>query len=71
MNYRLNEYFQELLSLRKVYSEKDYESGRAHITANYTQSVLPGDNRLYISVQYKWIKSLKILTKKLFWKYAT
>ncbi|XP_078329579.1 receptor-type tyrosine-protein phosphatase epsilon-like [Crassostrea virginica] len=32
---------EELLSLRKVYSQKDYESGRAHITANYTQSVLP------------------------------
>ena len=53
MNYRWNEYFQELLSLRKVYSEKDYESGRTHITANYTQDVLPGDNRFYISVQHE------------------
>nr|XP_022311638.1 receptor-type tyrosine-protein phosphatase epsilon-like [Crassostrea virginica] len=37
----LSDEFEELLSLRKVYSEKDYESGRAHITANYTQSILP------------------------------
>nr|XP_022306102.1 receptor-type tyrosine-protein phosphatase epsilon-like [Crassostrea virginica] len=37
----LSSEFEELLSLRKVYSQKDYESGRAHITANYTQSVLP------------------------------
>ncbi|XP_078327528.1 receptor-type tyrosine-protein phosphatase alpha-like [Crassostrea virginica] len=33
--------FEELLSLRKVYSQKDYVSGRAHISANFTQSVLP------------------------------
>nr|XP_022311632.1 receptor-type tyrosine-protein phosphatase epsilon-like [Crassostrea virginica] len=37
----LSSEFEELLSLRKVFSQKDYESGRAHITANYTQSVLP------------------------------
>nr|XP_022305063.1 receptor-type tyrosine-protein phosphatase epsilon-like [Crassostrea virginica] len=37
----LSDEFEELLSLRKVYTQKDYESGRAHITANYTQSVLP------------------------------
>ncbi|XP_056002461.1 receptor-type tyrosine-protein phosphatase alpha-like isoform X1 [Ostrea edulis] len=33
--------FEELLSLRKEYLQKDYESGRANITANYTNSVLP------------------------------
>ncbi|XP_078327505.1 receptor-type tyrosine-protein phosphatase epsilon-like [Crassostrea virginica] len=32
---------EELLSLRKTYSQKDYVSGRVHISANYTQSVLP------------------------------
>ncbi|XP_056002462.1 receptor-type tyrosine-protein phosphatase alpha-like isoform X2 [Ostrea edulis] len=32
---------EELLSLRKEYLQKDYESGRANITANYTNSVLP------------------------------
>nr|XP_022311639.1 receptor-type tyrosine-protein phosphatase alpha-like [Crassostrea virginica] len=37
----LSSEFEELLSLRKAYSQKDYESGRTHITANYTQSVLP------------------------------
>ncbi|XP_078329582.1 receptor-type tyrosine-protein phosphatase epsilon-like [Crassostrea virginica] len=37
----LSDEFEELLSLKKVYTQKDYESGRAHITANYTQSVLP------------------------------
>ncbi|XP_056002460.1 receptor-type tyrosine-protein phosphatase alpha-like isoform X2 [Ostrea edulis] len=35
--------FEELLSLRKEYLQKDYESGRANITANYTNSVLPVD----------------------------
>nr|XP_022305539.1 receptor-type tyrosine-protein phosphatase alpha-like [Crassostrea virginica] len=33
--------FEELMSIRKVYSQKDYVSGRAHISANYIQSVLP------------------------------
>nr|XP_022303636.1 receptor-type tyrosine-protein phosphatase alpha-like isoform X2 [Crassostrea virginica] len=33
--------FEELLFLRKVYTQKDYVSGRVHISANYTQSVLP------------------------------
>ncbi|XP_078329583.1 receptor-type tyrosine-protein phosphatase alpha-like [Crassostrea virginica] len=37
----LSSEFEELLSLRKVYPQKDYKSGNAHITANYTQSVLP------------------------------
>ena len=46
-------YFQELLSLRKVYTQKDYESGRAHITANYTQSVLPGYKILYLIVHHE------------------
>ncbi|XP_078327619.1 receptor-type tyrosine-protein phosphatase alpha-like [Crassostrea virginica] len=33
--------FQELLSLMKAYSQKDYVSGRVHLSANYTKSVLP------------------------------
>uniref|UniRef100_K1RGD7 Receptor-type tyrosine-protein phosphatase U n=1 Tax=Magallana gigas TaxID=29159 RepID=K1RGD7_MAGGI len=31
----------ELLSLRKEYTQQDYISGRAQISANYTESVLP------------------------------
>lgn len=34
---------QELLSLRKEYTQREYTSGRAQISANYTQSVLPGN----------------------------
>ncbi|XP_062567727.1 receptor-type tyrosine-protein phosphatase alpha-like isoform X1 [Saccostrea cucullata] len=42
--------FQELLSLRKEYTEKDYESGRTNISANYTESVLPVEEFLcYLS----------------------
>nr|XP_022305535.1 receptor-type tyrosine-protein phosphatase alpha-like isoform X2 [Crassostrea virginica] len=33
--------FEELLALRKVYSNKDYELGQTHLSANYTQNVLP------------------------------
>ncbi|XP_061170688.1 receptor-type tyrosine-protein phosphatase mu-like [Saccostrea echinata] len=32
---------QELLSLCKEYTEKDYETGRKNLTANYTEKVLP------------------------------
>ncbi|XP_052694681.1 receptor-type tyrosine-protein phosphatase epsilon-like [Crassostrea angulata] len=32
---------EELLSLRKEYTQQDYMSGRSQISANYTQSVLP------------------------------
>lgn len=29
--------------MRKEYTQQDYTSGRAQISANYTQSVLPGN----------------------------
>ncbi|XP_062567726.1 receptor-type tyrosine-protein phosphatase epsilon-like [Saccostrea cucullata] len=46
----LSSEFQELLSLRKEYTEKDYESGRTNISANYTESVLPVEEFLcYLS----------------------
>ncbi|XP_061170765.1 receptor-type tyrosine-protein phosphatase alpha-like [Saccostrea echinata] len=42
--------FQELLSLRKEYTKKDYESGRKYMTANYTEEVLPVEEFLcYLS----------------------
>ena len=34
--------FQELLALRKEYTQDDFASGRKNISANYTPSVLPG-----------------------------
>ncbi|XP_061170695.1 uncharacterized protein LOC133180136 [Saccostrea echinata] len=38
--------FQELLSLRKEYDQKDYETGRNNKSANYTDNVLPLDEYL-------------------------
>lgn len=58
---------QELLSLRKGYTQQDYISGRAQIPAYYTQSVLPGNTASYcgyinnILYQLKYIK-LKMKT---------
>uniref|UniRef100_A0A8W8NS85 protein-tyrosine-phosphatase n=1 Tax=Magallana gigas TaxID=29159 RepID=A0A8W8NS85_MAGGI len=37
----LSSELEELLSLRKEYTQQDYISGRAKISANYTESVLP------------------------------
>ncbi|XP_065941091.1 receptor-type tyrosine-protein phosphatase epsilon [Magallana gigas] len=37
----LSSELEELLSLRKEYTQQDYISGRAQISANYTESVLP------------------------------
>ncbi|XP_061185153.1 receptor-type tyrosine-protein phosphatase epsilon-like [Saccostrea echinata] len=49
-NSSLTSEFQELLSLRKEYTEKDYESGRTNVSANYTESVLPVEEFLcYLS----------------------
>ncbi|XP_062573671.1 receptor-type tyrosine-protein phosphatase alpha-like [Saccostrea cucullata] len=46
----LSSEFQELLSLRKEYTEKDYDSGRKYLTANYTEEVLPVEEFLcYLS----------------------
>ncbi|XP_061170693.1 receptor-type tyrosine-protein phosphatase epsilon-like [Saccostrea echinata] len=42
----LSSELQELLSLRKKYEEKDYETGRMNKSANYTYSVLPLDEYL-------------------------
>nr|XP_022305526.1 receptor-type tyrosine-protein phosphatase epsilon-like isoform X2 [Crassostrea virginica] len=39
--FALSTEFEELLALRKVYSNKDYELGQTHLSANYTQNVLP------------------------------
>lgn len=44
----LNTCFQELLSIRKVYTQEDYESGRLNMIANYCPSVLPGIFFIYI-----------------------
>nr|XP_034321714.1 receptor-type tyrosine-protein phosphatase alpha-like [Crassostrea gigas] len=40
-NKSLSSDLEELLSLRKEYTQQDYISGRAQISANYTESVLP------------------------------
>ncbi|XP_062607646.1 receptor-type tyrosine-protein phosphatase T-like, partial [Saccostrea cucullata] len=46
----LSSEFQDLLSLRKEYEQKDYETGRLNKAANYTDSVLPLDEFLcYLS----------------------
>nr|XP_022311761.1 receptor-type tyrosine-protein phosphatase epsilon-like [Crassostrea virginica] len=39
--FALSTEFEELLALRKVYATKDYELGQTHLSANYTQNVLP------------------------------
>lgn len=44
---KTNTSLQELLSLRKGYTQQDYISGRAQIPAYYTQSVLPGNTASY------------------------
>ncbi|XP_061170764.1 receptor-type tyrosine-protein phosphatase alpha-like [Saccostrea echinata] len=49
-NSSLSSEFQELQSLRKEYTEKDYGSGRTNESANYTESVLPVEEFLcYLS----------------------
>lgn len=50
---------QELLSLRKEYTQQDYTSCRAQISANYTQTVLPGNTASYY-VNKQHIVSVKI-----------
>lgn len=53
---------QELLSLRKEYTQQDYTSCRAQILANYTQSVLSGNTTSYC-VNKQHIVSVKIYIK--------
>lgn len=65
---KTNNSLQELLSLRKEYTQQDYISGRAQIPAYHTQSVLPGNTASYcgyinnILYQLKYIK-LKMKTR--------
>lgn len=44
---KTNKTLQELMSLKKEYTQQDHISGRAQISANYTESVLPGSRSFY------------------------